>query len=94
MFPKAFGCIEDAKTFCRIFFDWYNQQYHHAGIGLMAPDLVHYRQADAIYAAWPETLSQAFRENPQRVVNKTPMPPNKPTDVWINPPAARPEKRV
>ena len=33
-FPKTFGCIEDAKIFCRIFFDWYNQDHHHAGIGL------------------------------------------------------------
>ena len=24
-FPKIFGCIEDAKAFSRIFFDWYNQ---------------------------------------------------------------------
>ena len=93
-FPKAFGCIADAKAFCRIFFDWYNQQHHHAGIGLMTPDQVHYGQADAIYAARRETLSHAFRDNPQRFVNKTPMPPDKPTDVWINPPTVRPEKRV
>ena len=37
-FPKRFGCIEDAKTFCRSFFDWYNQDHHHSGIGLMTPD--------------------------------------------------------
>src|SRR5271169_5269851 len=28
-FPQRFGCIEDAKTFCRSFFDWYNQDHHH-----------------------------------------------------------------
>ena len=39
-FPQRFGCIEDAKSFCRRFFDWYNQQHHHAGIGLMTPDQV------------------------------------------------------
>ena len=27
-----------AKAFCRSFFDWYNQEHHHAGIGLMTPD--------------------------------------------------------
>jgi len=26
-FPQRFGCIEDAKTFCRSFFDWYNQDH-------------------------------------------------------------------
>src|SRR5664279_5503493 len=25
-FPKRFGCIEDARSFCRAFFDWYNQE--------------------------------------------------------------------
>jgi transposase InsO family protein len=24
-FPQRFGCIQDAKTFCRSFFSWYNQ---------------------------------------------------------------------
>jgi putative transposase len=93
-FPKIFGCIADAKAFCRTFFDWYNQQHHHAGIGLMTPDQVHYGQADAIYAARRETLDQAFQDNPQRFVNKAPLPPDKPTEVWINPPKVRPEKRV
>jgi len=32
-FPQRFGCIQDAKAFCRSFFDWYNQEHHHAGIG-------------------------------------------------------------
>ena len=50
-FPQRFGCIQDAKAFCRSFFDWYNREHHHAGIGLMTPDQVHYGQADAIHAA-------------------------------------------
>jgi putative transposase len=37
-FPKRFGCIEDARSFCRAFFDWYNQDHHHSGISLMTPD--------------------------------------------------------
>jgi transposase InsO family protein len=78
-FPKRFGCIEDAKSFCRSFFDWYNKDHHHAGIGLMTPDQVHYGQTDAVHAARQATLERAFRENPQRFVNKPPSPPNKPT---------------
>ncbi len=85
-FPKRFGCIEDAKTFCRGFFDWYNQDHHHAGIGLMTPDQVHYGQADQVYAARQTTLDHAFRRNPERFVNKSPAPPAKPTAAWINPP--------
>ena len=85
---QRFGCIEDAKSFCRRFFDWYNQQHHHAGIGLMTPNQVHYGQTDAIHAARQNTLDHAFRNNPERFVNKAPTPPNKPTAAWINPAAS------
>ena len=88
-FPKRFGCIEDAKTFCRHFFDWYNQDHHHTGIGLMTPNQVHYGQAEQVYAARQITLDHAFRQNPERFVNKAPTPPEKPTAAWINPPISR-----
>jgi putative transposase len=85
-FPKRFGSIKDARAFCRDFFTWYNQDHHHAGIGLMTPDQVHYGQADAVHAARQETLDRAFRLNPQRFVRKAPEPPAKPIEAWINPP--------
>ena len=50
---------------------------------------MHYGQTDAVHAARQDTLDRAFRENPQRFVNKPPSPPNKPTAAWINPPAPR-----
>ena len=85
-FPKRFGCIEDAKLFCRSFIDWYNRDHHHAGIGLMTPDQVHYGQADAVHEARQEILNLAYAANPERFVKKSPNPPSKPTAVWINPP--------
>jgi len=85
-FPNRFGCIQDAKTFCRHFFTWYNRDHHHLGSGLMTPDQVHYGQADKIYAARQMILNQAFPLNPDRFVNRPPQPPLKPTAVWINPP--------
>jgi transposase InsO family protein len=88
-FPKRFGCIEDAKSFCRGFFDWYNQDHHHSGIGLMTPDQVHYGQIDAVHAARQVTLDLAFSANPERFVKKPPVPPNKPTATWINPPTPK-----
>jgi len=88
-FPQRFGCIEDAKSFCRSFVDWYNQDHHHAGIGLMTPDQVHYGQTDAVHAARQATLDRAFRDNPERFVKKAPTPPAKPTAAWINPPTPK-----
>ena len=90
-FPKRFGCIEDAKIFCRHFFNWYNRDHHHAGIGLMTPDQVHYGQADAVHEARQKTLDLAYTTNPERVVRKSPNPPRKPTAVWINPPNQKPK---
>jgi hypothetical protein len=57
---------EDARNFCRGFFDWYNQDHHHAGIGLMTP-------AWCITIRWTPstarelTVDQAFRQNPGRL---------------------------
>ncbi len=90
-FPKRFGCIEDARQFCREFFAWYNQEHHHVGLGLMTPDQVHYGQADVVHAARQRTLNSAFEANPERFVNKPPAPPDKPTAVWINPPKLKAE---
>ena len=93
-FPRRFGCIQHAKTFCRAFFDWYNQDHHHLGIGLMTPDQVHYGQADQVHAARQKTLDQAFSANPNRFVNNPPKPPQKPTAVWINPPIQKLQAQV
>ena len=93
-FPQRFGCIEDARSFCRRFFDWYNQDHHHSGIGLMTPDQVHHGQINAVYAARQLTLDQAFRKNRNRFVNKRPTPPAKPTAAWINPPTTMPNTRA
>ena len=53
---KRFGSIQDTKTFCRAFFDWYNQHHRHLGIGLMTPDQIHYGQAAKVHAARQKTL--------------------------------------
>lgn len=36
-FLDRFGSIQDARAFCRSFFDWYNNRHHHSGIGLLTP---------------------------------------------------------
>ena len=89
-FPKRFGCIEDARAFCRRFFTWYNQDHHHIGIGLMTPDQVHYGQANVVHAARQDVLTQAYQANPERFVSSAPKPPAKPTATWINPPPPKP----
>jgi putative transposase len=45
-FPARFGCIEDARAFCRAFFAWYNEHHRHGGIGLLTPHDVHHGIAE------------------------------------------------
>ena len=72
----------------------YNQDHHHAGIGLMTPDQVHYGQVNAVHAARQQTLDQACRDHPERFVNQPPKPPAKPTAAWINPPIRTAERQA
>jgi putative transposase len=87
LFPKQFGSIEDARTFCQTFFQWYNQDHHHSGIGLLTPAALHYGQAQAITQQRQQVLQAAYQTHPERFVKGLPLPPAIPTQVWINPPS-------
>lgn len=85
-FPKQFGSIEDARSFCQSFFNWYNHDHHHSGIGLLTPAALHHGQAEAIYQHRQQVLQAAYQTHPERFVQGLPQPPTVPTEVWINPP--------
>ncbi len=85
-FPHHFDSIEHARAFCRQFFDWYNHQHHHSGIGLMTPAAVHHGQATRLHAARQSVLDAAYTATPERFVRQPPTPPQLPTAVWINKP--------
>ncbi len=88
-FPKRFGCIQDARAFCRDFFDWYNNQHHHSGIGFLTPATVHLGLAAQTIEARQQVLDQAHLLHPERFVRKPPTAPVLPNAVWINPPENR-----
>jgi putative transposase len=86
-FPARFDSIEQARAFCRQFFDWYNHQHRHSGIGLMTPAAVHYGRAQDLHAERARVLADAYARTPQRFVRKPPVPPALPSAAWINKPA-------
>lgn len=86
-FPDRFGCIEDARIFCRTFFDWYNTAHRHSGIAMMTPEMVHYGRAAVVAERRAKILAEAFNAHPERFVNGMPAPRMIPDAVWINPPA-------
>ena len=92
-FPQRFGSYEDALQFCRQFFDWYNNDHYHSGIGLLTPSSLHYGQAEKITAARQQTLEVAWKKTPERFVNGAPKSMSIPKAVWINAPKLIKEKK-
>ena len=85
-FPERHGSIEDARTYCQLFFPWYNQEHHHSGIALLTPAMLHYGKAGQVIEQRQKVLDQAFERNPERFPHARPKHPPQPTAVWINPP--------
>jgi len=85
-FPDRFGCHEDGLSFSRNFFNWYNNDHYHSGIGLVTPASLHYGQASKIVASRRHSLELAYTAHPERFVHGIPTPPELPSAVWINPP--------
>jgi len=85
-FPDRFQNMEQARAFCRQFFDWYNHSHRHSGIGLMTPAAVHYGQAQALHAKRQRVLDAAYAATPERFVRRPPTPPGLPTAAWVNKP--------
>jgi len=90
-FPKRFGSYEDAKAFCRDFFDWYNNEHYHTGIGLLTPCMLHYGMAPKVIESRSKVLQANYAKHPERFVHGCPKPQSLPGAVWINPPRATSE---
>jgi putative transposase len=85
-FPVAFASLADARQFCAGFFYEYNYVHHHSGIAWHTPASVHFGTADAIDEARQTTLTAAYHAHPERF-GRRPLPPQMPTQFWINQPA-------
>lgn len=86
-FPERFGSIQDAVSFCRGFFGWYNTTHRHSGIAMMTPEQVHYGRAGEVQERRAKVLAEAYNAHAERFVSGMPHPAELPGAVWINPPA-------
>lgn len=85
-YPERFGCLVDARTWGRKFFDWYNNEHHHTNLALLTPADVHYGRTETMLQARQAVLQKAYEAHPERFVKGTPIVPKLPAAVWINPP--------
>ncbi|MCH7663741.1 MAG: IS3 family transposase [Chloroflexi bacterium] len=90
-FPGKFGSIQDARSFCRDFFGWYNNEHCHSGIALLPPAVVHSGQAPHAIEKRSNVLEMAFKSHPNRFKSRLPIPPQLPQAVWINKPDQKQE---
>ena len=88
-FPKRFTSIDHARAFCDWFFEHYNHQHRHSGIGLHTPADVHYGRATAVRAQRQIVLDAAYTARPERF-RQPPSAPRIPEATWINPPEETP----
>jgi putative transposase len=85
-YPDRFGSLVDARQWARDFFQWYNHEHRHSGIGLLTPAIVHAGQAADVVAERQHVLDAAYAAHPERFVRGQPVAPPPPSAVWINPP--------
>jgi len=90
-FPDRFESLAHARQFCAGFFYEYNYVHHHSGIAWHTPASVHFGTAETIDEARQTTLTAAYHDHPKRFGHR-PLPPQMPTQFWINQPA--PETQI
>ncbi len=83
-FPARFESLEHARVHLRTFFDWYNDEHRHSGIGFMTPAAVHFGTSSALWQQRAKVLQAAYAAHPERFKGKIPTPPELPTIVSIN----------
>lgn len=85
-FPECFGSLQDARVFLRSYFDWYNHEHRHSGIGLVTPAQRHDGTDKTVYENRQDVMAAFYAKHPERFVKGIPVPPELPGEVWINKP--------
>jgi putative transposase len=88
-FPPRFATIEAARAFCGGFFEHYNNEHRHSGIGLHTPADVHFGLAEVVREKRQGVLDAAYAARPDRF-RRPPQAPRIPDATWINRPEEAP----
>ena len=84
-YPGWFASLAAAEAYFEPFFEWYNHEHHHSGIGLFTPDQVHSGEHERVQKVRQAALDEGHRRHPERFVRGRPKPPEVPPIVAINP---------
>jgi len=78
--------MDEARGFCRRFFDWYNEEHRHSGLRYLTPNQVHSGDSTRVVSARQRVLDEAHARHPERFVRRPPQALGPPAAVYINPP--------
>ena len=85
-YEPRFGSLEDARSWARQFFEWYNYEFYHSEIALMHPATLHYGQARKVWQARQRVMKEAYDREPARFIRGVPKIPMPRRAAWINRP--------
>jgi hypothetical protein len=72
----------------RAFFEWYNREHCHSGIGMLTPFDLYHGLAESPRDARAAVMMEAWAKHPERFPHGRPVPPALPTAAWTNKPAS------
>lgn len=93
-FPGNFTSIYDARVFLGLFFEYYNTEHRHSGIGLYTPGSVHDGTWKYVHDGRQVVLDAAYLAHPERFHRGPPRAPELPAKVWINQTPSKIESKV
>jgi putative transposase len=85
-FPATFANIAEARDFCRVFIEWYNNEHRHSSLALLTPADVHHGRAQRKLEQRQAVLDAAHLAHPERFVKGKPQVPELPAASYINRP--------
>jgi len=71
-FPSYFKSIEEIRSFCQQFFDWYNNKHRHSAIKFLTPVTLHCSLAQHVSEHHQAVLTAAYQAHPERFVRQHP----------------------
>ena len=83
--PAGFSSIEEARSWCQSFVNWYRFEHHHSGIKFLTPSSRHDGKGEEILANRHIVYEAAKAVHPERWNGRKTRNWNNITEVWLNP---------
>ena len=83
--PKGFVSIEEARSWCQLFVNWYRFKHHHSGIKFLTPAERHAGKSNEILANRTKVYETAKAAHPERWNGRSTRNWNNIEEVHLNP---------